>query len=353
MKDCILKIENICHSYEEDVLKDISLEVKRGEFITLLGASGCGKTTLIKIIAGLLEPKSGKIYIEGEDVTNVQPNKRAVNTIFQSYALFPHMNVYDNIAYGLKIKGYDKKTIKLKVEAVLDTVDMVGSERKKISKLSGGQKQRVAIARAIVNEPKILLLDEPLGALDLKLKRVLQEELKRLQRKLGITFIYITHDQEEAINLSDRIVVMKDGRFEQVGTPKEIYYEPKTSYVAHFIFETNVLLGKVTSVGNDIDVLVNNISFKIRNREYNVTVGDEVEIAFRGECLKLSEESKEGLYMGTVMEIKYMGGLSRLYIKLSDGIIIHANYNGVMTDYKEGDNVFVGFEDANAVILDV
>ncbi len=236
MSNIILEIKDLKKSFDGvQVLKGISLSVQAGEFITILGPSGCGKTTTIRIIAGLTEADSGQVFLEGEDVTLREPNERSVNTVFQNYALFPHMTVETNVAYGLKIKGVPKSEIRQRVADVLELVQLTGYEKRKPDELSGGQKQRVAIARAVINNPKILLLDEPLGALDLQLRRQMQVELKRLQKQLNITFIYITHDQEEAEYLSDRIVVMHEGCIEQVGTPEEIYEHPVTEFVQQFI----------------------------------------------------------------------------------------------------------------------
>jgi len=246
MSDSFLELKNLKKSFTpgEYVLQGINLNIEQGEFVTLLGASGCGKTTTLRIIAGLEQPDSGSVWLEGKDVTALEPNQRDVNTVFQNYALFPHMNVEDNIGYGLKIRKVPKPQIKEKVKEMLELVQLEGYGKRKPAELSGGQKQRVAIARALANNPRVLLLDEPLGALDLQLRRAMQLELKRLQKKLGITFIYITHDQEEAINMSDRIVVMNQGHFEQIGTPDEIYNHPKTSYVATFVGNANVLKGR-------------------------------------------------------------------------------------------------------------
>ena len=250
MAEVSLELKEIKKSFTEGeaVLDKISLEISKGEFITLLGSSGCGKTTTLRIIAGLEQPDAGSVWLDGREVTGLEPNQRDVNTVFQNYALFPHMNVAENIGYGLKLKKVPKSEIRKKVSQMLELVQLEGYEKRKPSELSGGQKQRVAIARALVNNPKVLLLDEPLGALDLQLRRAMQIELKHLQKKLGITFIYITHDQEEAINMSDRIAVMKDGRIEQIGTPDEIYNHPKTSYVATFVGNANILHGAAESI---------------------------------------------------------------------------------------------------------
>lgn len=242
MGESILQLQQIRKSFDNtEVLKGIDLEAAQGEFITLLGASGCGKTTTLRIIAGLELPDSGQVILEGRDITDWEPNRRDVNTVFQNYALFPHMNVADNVGYGLKIRKVPKAEIERKVEQALRLVQLEEYGKRMPDQLSGGQKQRIAIARAVINEPKVLLLDEPLGALDLKLRRQMQLELKRLQKQLGITFIYITHDKEEAINMSDRIGVMHEGVLEQLGTPNEVYYQPRTSYVADFVGNANIL----------------------------------------------------------------------------------------------------------------
>lgn len=258
MSEIILGLKAIKKSFEDtEVLKGISLSIERGEFITFLGASGCGKTTTLRIIAGLESPDAGRVYLNGQDVTDLEPNKRNVNTVFQNYALFPHMDVFSNVAYGLRLRKVPKKKIAERVREMLEMVQLSGYEKRMPSELSGGQRQRVAIARAVVNDPQVLLLDEPLGALDLQLRRQMQVELKRIQKRLGITFLYITHDQEEALNMSDRIVVMKDGRFEQIGTPDQVYYHPKTSYVARFVGTANIITGKLLKVEDGVaEILV-------------------------------------------------------------------------------------------------
>ena len=242
----IIELKHISKVYSDNGFKavdDFNLEVKRGEFVTFLGPSGCGKTTTLRMIAGFEMPTSGEILLNGEDISQLPANKRPINTVFQRYALFPHMNVYDNIAFGLKIKKMSKDVIDQKVLRMLKLIGLEGFENKNVTTLSGGQQQRIAIARALVNEPKVLLLDEPLGALDLKLRKEMQYELKRIQQEVGITFIYVTHDQEEALTMSDKIVIMKSGEIQQVGTPQEIYNEPVNKYVANFIGESNVISG--------------------------------------------------------------------------------------------------------------
>ena len=225
------------------ILDGLNLDIHDKEFVTLLGSSGCGKTTTLRLIAGFLEPNAGKVLLKGEDITGVPPYKRPVNTVFQKYALFPHLNVFENVAFGLRLKKLDEDTIRRKVRDMLEVVGLKGFERRSISQMSGGQQQRVAIARSLVNEPEILLLDEPLGALDLKLRKEMQLELKRLQQAMDITFIYVTHDQEEALTMSDTVVVMNDGDIQQIGSPEDIYNEPKNAFVADFIGESNILDG--------------------------------------------------------------------------------------------------------------
>ncbi len=237
----IIELKGIKKGFDgETVVENIDLTVKRGEFVTILGPSGCGKTTTLRMIAGFEIPDEGEILLDGKDISSLPPYMRSVNTVFQRYALFPHLNVYDNIAFGLKLKKMDKDEIVAKVKHVLDVVDMEDFEKRKVSTLSGGQQQRIAIARAIVNEPEILLLDEPLGALDLKMRKEMQIELKAMHEELGMTFIYVTHDQEEALTMSDKIVVMANGHIKQIGTPEEIYNEPADAFVADFIGESNI-----------------------------------------------------------------------------------------------------------------
>ena len=248
MNQNIIELKNIKKVFDDTVVvEDFNLEVKKGEFVTFLGPSGCGKTTTLRMIAGFEFPTEGQILLNGEDISHLPPNLRPINTVFQRYALFPHMNVYDNVAFGLNLKHLPKSVISEKVRRVLEVVDLEGFEKRKISTLSGGQQQRIAIARAIVNEPDILLLDEPLGALDLKMRKEMQLELKSMHEQLGITFIYVTHDQEEALTMSDKVVVMSDGMIQQIGTPEEIYNEPKNAFVADFIGESNIFEGRMAA----------------------------------------------------------------------------------------------------------
>ena len=316
MTDTILSLENIEKSFDgEKILKNISLDIGRGEFITLLGSSGCGKTTTIRIIAGLETPDVGKVVLNGKDITALAPEKRDVNTVFQNYALFPHMNVEKNIGYGLRLKKMSQNEIKNEVKNALSLVQLEGFEKRNPSQLSGGQKQRVAIARAVVNKPSVLLLDEPLGALDLMLRRQMQTELKKLQKALGITFIYITHDQEEALNMSSRIVVMRNGKIEQTGTPSEVYDTPKTAFVAEFVGGANLY-----KEGEKI--------FAIRSEHVRLGVGD---------------------YAGVVTENSFMAGLSKVKVRLRDGQEITSSHMGMNIDLNIGDEISVGWDKRDMV----
>ena len=319
MGESILQLQQIRKSFvDTEVLKGIDLEAGQGEFITLLGASGCGKTTTLRIIAGLELPDSGQVILEGRDITDWEPNKRDVNTVFQNYALFPHMNVADNVGYGLKIRKVPKAQIAERVERALRLVQLEEYGKRMPDQLSGGQKQRIAIARAVINEPKVLLLDEPLGALDLKLRRQMQLELKRLQKQLGITFIYITHDQEEAINMSDRIGVMHEGVLEQMGTPNEVYYRPRTSYVADFVGNANILH---------------------KNGET---------LAIRSENIRMDGESV-CTQDAIVVEKSFAGGQLRILFRLSDGQLLTASRYGIDNDMQAGETVKIGWDAKDAV----
>ena len=297
----IIELIDVFKEYDDTpAVSDINLYVKKGEFITFLGPSGCGKTTTLRMIAGFELPTQGKILLNGEDITNLPPYKRPVNTVFQRYALFPHLNVYDNIAYGLKLKKVNKLEIAKKVEKALKIVDLEGFEKRSVTTLSGGQQQRIAIARAIVNEPEILLLDEPLGALDLKMRKEMQLELKEMHKKLGITFIYVTHDQEEALTMSDTVVVMKDGRIQQIGTPQDIYNEPKNSFVADFIGESNIFSG--TIVGEKKVRFVNKIFDCIDDFPKN----EKVDVVVRPEDVDIVKADK-GMVNGVVASTIFKG----------------------------------------------
>ena len=301
-RKAIVQLKNITKSFgDNQVLKPISLDIYEGEFLTLLGSSGCGKTTTLRIIAGFETPTEGNVYIEDKDVTELAPYNRDVNTVFQSYALFPHMTVFDNIAFGLVEKKMDKKEIKKKVLEMRDLVQLHGFEKRKPSQMSGGQKQRVAIARALVNSPKVLLLDEPLGALDLKLRKQMQVELKRLQKKLGITFVYVTHDQEEALTMSDRVVVMDGGKIQQVGTPKDIYNEPQNAFVADFIGESNIVDGVML---RDLYVSFSGAEFDCLDKGFSEN--EAVDVVVRPEDVDIVPPEK-GMLKGVVTSVAFLG----------------------------------------------
>ena len=319
-KDVIVRIADVDKSFDgERVVKKLNLDVERGEFLTMLGPSGCGKTTTLRMIAGFEVPTSGQIFLEGEDVDDKKPNERNVNTVFQNYALFPHMNVFDNIAFGLVEKKVKKDEIRRRVEEMIRLVQLDGMEKRMPSQMSGGQKQRVAIARALVNRPKVLLLDEPLGALDLKLRKQMQGELKALQRQLGITFIYVTHDQEEALTMSDRIAVMNRGRLEQVGTPEEVYNHPETKFVADFIGESNIIEGYVEDMTEDsIEVTMESGKAVIPETGYRME--EMVYLCIRPENLKISTEPKEGFrFRGQVREHIFIGSTNKTMIEMPNG----------------------------------
>lgn len=358
MDDYILQLDRIEKSFGDvKVLKGLSLSVRPGEFITLLGPSGCGKTTTLRIIAGLEKPDKGKVYLEGKDVTNEEPNKRNVNTVFQNYALFPHMTVEGNISYSLRLKRLDRAKIKKAVSEALELVQLVGFEKRMPHELSGGQKQRVAIARAVVNEPKVLLLDEPLGALDLQLRRQMQTELKRLQKHLGITFVYITHDQEEALNMSDRIAVMRDGKFEQIGTPQEVYDHPKTSYVARFVGSANIIKGTAYNVNEHTVVFKNDAGIGVVAKySGNIAHGQKVTVAVRSEHIKLNlvnyNSNVTGL-KGVVKEKTFAGGLLQIIVALADGNELVASRHGIDSSLVPGDDVIVTWAPGNAVLVDL
>ena len=355
MGETILELQNIAkHFGDTDVLNGISISIGKGEFITLLGPSGCGKTTTLRIIAGLETPDEGRVILNGQDVTDSEPNKRDVNTVFQNYALFPHMTVAANIGYSLKLKKRPKDEIKKAVDDALALVQLSGYGKRMPAELSGGQRQRVAIARAVVNRPSVLLLDEPLGALDLQLRRQLQLELKALQKQLGITFIYITHDQEEALNMSDRIAVMKDGRFEQLGTPAEVYDSPRTSYVARFVGTANVLTGTVEAVEDDVlKVACAGGCAGALRRGYSFAPGAPITLAVRSEHVEFTKDPAACGIAAVIREKTFAGGMLRIALELSDGTTLIASRHGIDMDVQTGDAVRVTWAPASAVPVDV
>ena len=322
MADALLRVEGLKKSFDgTQILRDLSFEVGRGEFVTLLGPSGCGKTTTLRIVAGLLAPDAGRVVLSGSDITDAPPEKRPLNTVFQNYALFPHMNVEKNISYGLRMRGMKKAEWKPKVAEMLRLVQLEGCEKRMPGQLSGGQCQRVAIARTLILRPELLLLDEPLGALDLKLRRQMQVELKDIQKRLGIAFVYITHDQEEALNMSDRIAVMRGGRFEQMGTPEQIYDHPATRFAAEFIGQTNLLECRVEAVNADGMVLsYAGQRIPARKAEFDAKSGDRVCLSLRTERLGFGPERCGGCCLeGTLTDRRYAGGSMRATIRLKDG----------------------------------
>lgn len=348
----IVEIKNVNKFYGENhVVKDLNLMVYEGEFLTLLGSSGCGKTTSLRMIAGFEEPSEGMILVEGESIEEKEPYERNVNTVFQSYALFPHMTVYDNVAYGLKMKKIKKATIAERVKEMLDMVQLTGMEKRYPSQLSGGQKQRVAIARALINCPKVLLLDEPLGALDLKLRKQMQLELKRLQKKLNITFIYVTHDQEEALTMSDRIGIMNDGILEQLATPAEIYEQPATRFVATFIGETNCFDGCIQSIEKDcVKIAVESGIISGLGEGFNLK--ELVCVSVRPEKMKYSYEPVQGFELiGTVKEHIYIGSVVKTIITLLNGQEIRMERLAGEELLKENERVYLYWKKNDAVLI--
>ncbi|WP_105614187.1 spermidine/putrescine ABC transporter ATP-binding protein [Vallitalea okinawensis] len=313
MDNKLINLVNIHKSFDDtEVLKDFNLYIRENEFLTLLGPSGCGKTTTLRIIGGFEQPTKGQVYFESNAITNLPPHKRNLNTVFQRYALFPHLNVVDNIAFGLKIKGLSKRKIHTKVAEALDLVNLSGYEKRSIDQLSGGQQQRIAIARAIVNEPRVLLLDEPLGALDLKMRQEMQHELKRMQKQLGITFVYVTHDQEEALTMSDTIVVMNNGIIQQIGSPEDIYNEPNNAFVADFIGESNIITGKML---RDCDVYFLDTLWTCVDKGFDPN--EEVDVIVRPEDVELVNVD-EGIVSGIVTHVIFKGVHYEISVECND-----------------------------------
>ena len=316
----LIQFRNIVKDFDgQIVLKGINLDIYENEFVTLLGPSGCGKTTLLRILGGFLDANEGAIIFDGQDIAKVPPHKRELNTVFQKYALFPHMSVYQNIAFGLKIRKMGKDVIEQKVMKMLKLIGLEGYEDKNVTLLSGGQQQRVAIARALVNEPKVLLLDEPLGALDLKLRKEMQYELKRIQQEVGITFIYVTHDQEEALTMSDKIVVMKDGEIQQVGTPEEVYNEPQNRYVASFIGESNIIPGIMLK---DYQVQFDDQVFECADRDFREN--EPVDVVIRPEDIDIVNV-EEGKLSGEVLSVLFKGVHYEIMVETLPGTSVTVN----------------------------
>ncbi|MBO5819855.1 MAG: ABC transporter ATP-binding protein, partial [Bacteroidales bacterium] len=324
MKDVIINIEHVSKQFgDKVVLDDINLQIKKGEFITFLGPSGCGKTTLLRIIGGFHLPTDGKVEMEGKDLLTLPPHKRPLNTVFQRYALFPHLDVYDNVAFGLKLKKEDNEDIAEKVTKVLKMVGMSDYEDRDVNSLSGGQQQRIAIARAIVNQPKILLLDEPLSALDLKMRKDMQIELKEMHQKLGITFIYVTHDQEEALTLSDTIVVMNEGKIQQIGTPEDIYNEPQNAFVADFIGESNILVGTMIE-----DRKVSFIGHEFACVDEGFEPNEAVDVVLRPEDIYIMNKLEGAQFTGVVKSCTFKGVHNEIFVETENGFeLMIQDYN--------------------------
>ena len=364
-----LEIKNVGKTFgKEEILKNINIEIKKGEFFSLLGPSGCGKTTLLRMIAGFIRPDKGSISINEKVIDHLNPNERNVNTVFQNYALFPNMTVFENVAFPLKIKKVAKEEIEKEVLKYLELVGLQEHKDKMPSSLSGGQKQRVSIARALISKPDVLLLDEPLSALDAKLRQKLLIELDNIHDEDGITFVFVTHDQEEALNMSDRIAVMRAGGFSQIGTPEEIYSRPKTDFVARFVGEANVL--KAQAIENDHGILKVKIkggTAKVFVRGKDVNPGDMVHIAVRSDSIYFPEEGSESCMEAALqaeednmsdtfcVEVKdkhFTAGMLRIVLETDDGKTIIASRHGIDSNLSVGDRIHIGWEPANAVIVD-
>jgi len=319
----LIRFENIVKDFDGQlVLKGINLSIEENEFVTLLGPSGCGKTTLLRILGGFLEQTEGNVYFDSIEISKVPPHKREINTVFQRYALFPHMDVFENIAFGLRIKKQSKEIIQQKVEKMLKLVGLEGYGRRAVTMLSGGQQQRVAIARALVNEPMVLLLDEPLGALDLKLRKEMQHELKKIQIEVGITFVYVTHDQEEALTMSDKIVVMNHGEIQQIGSPTDIYNEPENRFVANFIGESNIIEGIMMN-----DYQVSFCAKEFECVDYGFDENEEVDIVIRPEDIDIVPVEM-GKLVGTVKSILFKGVHYEIVVETDNGeFVVHTTDN--------------------------
>ncbi len=359
-RDPIVRLRGATKRFDDVVAVDsLDLDIYQGEFLTLLGPSGCGKTTVLRLIAGFETLDSGEILMNGLSLDGTPPNKRNVNTVFQSYALFPHMTVFDNIAFGLKMKQYDKARISEEVREALSITKLGGLELRRPHQLSGGQQQRVAMARAIVNKPQVLLLDEPLSALDYRLRQEMEIELKHIHRKLGITFVFVTHDQEEAISMSDRIAVMNEGRLEQIGTPSQIYEEPENMFVAKFVGEINVFEGHTATVCNGtMFVDIHSQRFEVQNRK-NFQAGTQVKVLLRPEDILVSKEEdlEPGTpsLPGTIDDVIYKGKTVDLIITLDAGETVFATqfFNEDQEDviYHSGNRIHINWPYGWEVVL--
>jgi spermidine/putrescine transport system ATP-binding protein len=353
-----LLVESLVKGFGDvTAVDDVSFAINRGEFFSLLGPSGCGKTTTLRLVAGLEDVDGGRIVLEGRDVTSVPPNQRRVNTVFQAYALFPHMTVHDNIAFGLLQSRTPKHELVSKIDSVLETVRLDELRGRYPRELSGGQQQRVALARALVNEPAVLLLDEPLAALDLKLRKAMQGELKKLQERVGVAFLYVTHDQGEALTLSDRIAVMNHGRVLQIGTPREVYEQPRTKFVADFIGETNFFTGRVEEAGKAV-VVATDMGMRIRCRPVSwAEVGQSVVVAVRPENFNpapTTDDSRINAVTGMLTAVTYLGDLLQFHIAVPgarDLVVQRQNQPDETTNWRVGENVTLTWSEENALVL--
>lgn len=361
MANNVVELRGVYKSiHDHEILHDINLEVREGEFLTLLGPSGCGKTTILRLISGFEETTKGTIFIDNKDVSGLPPPLRHVHTVFQSYALFPHMSVFENVAFGLRCQKVPTDEIKIRVADVLKMVKLEKFAERKPSQLSGGQQQRVAIARAAVNRPRVLLLDEPLSSLDYRLRKTMQIELKQLQRTLGITFIFVTHDQEEALSMSDRVVVMHEGCIEQIGTPRQVYEEPQNLTVAKFIGEVNIFEGQVISTGENKQLTLNMLD-RLRSAKSArfFMPGEKVHVLIRPEDVRVwgipEVNNTSDMFAGTVEEVTYKGTTVDLIVRLSNNKIIAAteffDEDDDRLEYKLGEQVWVNWTPGWEVIL--
>ncbi len=349
MNPTLLSLRNIGKRYDgRAALDDLTLDILDGEFLTLLGPSGCGKTTLLRLIAGFEPPDTGTIALAGADITAVPPERRPLNTVFQSYALFPHLSVFENIAYGLRREKRPKDEIAARVAEALAMVELGDFARRKPHQLSGGQQQRVAIARALIKRPRLLLLDEPLSALDYKLRRAMQIELKRLQRELGITFLFVTHDQEEALSMSDRIAVLCDGALQQLGTPREIYERPTNLFTARFVGETNLFPARVIALSGDrVTLDIRGLHRERRRPDFALTVGQSLNLLLRPEDIRVLAADAEHGFAGIIVERNYKGSTLDALIRLDDGQQVLASRffdaDDPAFDYRLGDAVKISW----------
>jgi len=358
VKEFAVELTNVVKKFGNvTAVNNVSLKIPDGEFFSLLGPSGCGKTTTLRLIGGFELPTDGEVFIQGEPQGYKPPFRRPVNTVFQNYALFPHMNVFQNVAFGLQMQKIPKHEIEKRVNETLEMVHLPKMGSRKPNQLSGGQQQRVALARALINHPKVLLLDEPLGALDLKLRKAMQLELKDLQQRVGITFIYVTHDQEEALTMSDRIAVMKFGKVLQVGPPEEIYEKPANVFVADFIGETNFINARIISINsNDVGLLVEEQFDVSSTRVPDLSTNQDVSLAVRPEKLSISKDKLEGISIpGSIKEVIYIGTDIRYEVKISEKttLAIREQNRGDIAAQRfvKGERVYINWEKSNATIL--